>query len=97
MLNGACVVDDAGLKGGRVTVDGVLNKKRIATLLYLGQIWKERADVFGPEDKAIDLRGRQINGVDLSPVGVDHFARADAQTVHKPFAVECRYVCFVAR
>jgi hypothetical protein len=97
VLDGARVVDDAGFEGGRVAVDGVLDEKRIAALLYLWQVWDEGADVLGPEDEAIDLRGREINGVDLSPVGVDHFAETNAQAVHEPCTVECWDVCFVAR
>src|SRR5260370_39979042 len=96
MLNRLCSVGHPGFQLKRVAVDSVLDDKRLASLLHLWQILKEWADVLCPEYKAILLFRREINGIDLSSIWIDHLARPGPQAIHKPLAVEGRYICFVA-
>ena len=71
-------------------------RKGIAKLLYFGQVLEEWPDIFGPEHEPIDLLWREIDGVDLAPIGIDHFAITSVQAVHEPLAVEGWDVGFVA-
>src|SRR5437660_546206 len=96
MLDGAFVVDDAKLQFARIPVDGVLDDNRVSSFTYFWEMLEEWADVLGPEDKAFYCLRPEVNGVDLSPVGVDHFARTSPQAVHEPLSVEGGNVGFVA-
>src|SRR5512142_3249621 len=73
----------------------MLNNEWISCPLHFNQMFEEWPNILGPKYKTLDTLNSQFNCIDLLLVWIDHFAIASFQTVHEPFAVECRYISFV--
>src|SRR5207248_9990931 len=77
--------------------DGMLNKEWISHALHFYQMFEKWSNILGPKHKTLHAFRSQIDRVDLLAIGIGHLAVASFQTVHKPFAIEGGYICFIAR
>src|SRR5205085_7366699 len=85
------------LECARITVNGVLDKKWIPALGNVRKIAQERPEILRPEDEAVDRVAIESDSTCALVIRVHNSARAGIEPTHEPLAVECRYVCLVAR
>src|SRR5689334_6372581 len=95
MMNSMWVVNYSIFQVPWIASNGMLNYEWISHSPHFYEMFEKWTNILGPKHKTLYIFGSQTNHVNLLAIGIDHLAIASSQTVHKPFAIKGRYICFI--